>query len=143
MLHGMVITLSDFRVTMMLFVQSALGLAEVLPPARARIVSRKDGRGAMRTADTGIVAVVQGVIGHFMELEIGPDLVTAPAGQRIHFDQVELLIPLDETGIGAGRSLISPDAGDPRAVVCQDATQRLDFPQFTALIGLARPKCGP
>ena len=67
---------------MMLFVQSALGLAEIFPPTGARIVSRKDRRGAMRAADAGVIAVVQRVIGHLVELEVHPDLFTAPSGQR-------------------------------------------------------------
>ncbi len=143
MLHVLVITLSDFRVTMKLFVQSALGLAEVLPPTRARIVSRKDGRGAMRAADAGIIAVVQGVIGHFMKLEVHPDFFTAPSGQGIHFDQVEFPIPFDEPRVGSRRSLVAPDPRDPCRIVCKDAGEWLELPQFTALVRLAGPKCRP
>ena len=42
----------------MLFVQAALGLAEIFPPTGTRIVSRKNRRRTMGTADAGVIAVV-------------------------------------------------------------------------------------
>src|SRR5688572_15811090 len=66
-----------------LFVQSTLGLAEVLPTARPCVFSGQHRSRAMRTADAGIVAIVQGIVRHVMEPNVGPDIVGAPLCQRI------------------------------------------------------------
>ena len=77
-----------------------------------------------------------------MELQIRPDVFTAPSGQGIHFDQVEFLVPLDQPGVCPCGRLVSPDPGDPGRVLAENTSERFDFSELTALIRLAGPQHG-
>jgi hypothetical protein len=141
MLHGSLVTFSDVRVTMMLFVQPALGLAEILPPARTRIVARKDRRGTVGAADAGVIAVVEPVIRALR----GAGGTSRPAHwssgpEGLNFDQLELFIPLDQSGVGSRGSLIPPNSCNPGRVFAKNTSERFDFPELAALVRLAGPQ---
>ena len=93
--------------------QSAFGLAEILPPARPRIIPGRYRRRAVGAANAGIMAIVQRIVRHVMESNVRPDIVDAPLRQWIELDQPEFMIPLDQSGIRPGRSLIAPNSRDP------------------------------
>ena len=72
--------------------------------------------GAVGAADAGIILIVQRVIGNFVDFDVGPDIGPRPSSQRIDFDQFKFLVPLDQPGIRTGRSLVTPDPGNPCVV---------------------------
>src|SRR5690242_3037076 len=70
-------------------VQSALFGGRIFPPpsSRANMFAGRHGARAGRAADARIALVVQPVVGHGVGVEVGPDLLLAPVGERIEFFQ--------------------------------------------------------
>src|SRR3972149_4691913 len=66
-------------------VQATLLVLRVLPPpaAGADVLPRLDGAGAGRAADAGEAAVVEGVVGGGVRLDVVPGLLLAPVDQRV------------------------------------------------------------
>src|SRR5687768_3846661 len=105
--------------------QSTFGLTEILPSARPRIFSSKHRSRAMRAADAGIIAIVEGIVRHVMDSNVGPDIVGAPLRQRIEFHQPELVIPFHQTGVRPIRALLASNARDPGRIAAEDLHQWL------------------
>ena len=119
--------------------QSAFSLRRALPTPCPGIFTGHDRRGAVRTANAGIVAIVQFVVRHLVDLDISPYVFPRPFGQGIHFDQLEFAIPLDQLGISSRWSLITPDSGNPGVKSLEHTGQRLDLPQLATLVRIAGP----
>src|SRR5581483_10499340 len=120
--------------------QAALGLGEIPPSPGARIFPRLDRRRAMRTADAGIVLIMEPVVRHFVYLDISPHVLGRPFRQRVDLDELEFTVPFDQPGVRSGRRLVTSDPRNPGVEPFQNPRQRLDLPQFAAAVRLARPE---
>jgi len=78
------------------------------PPASARVLSWLDGAGAGCAADTGIALIVKRVVRNIMLAHIVLNILESPLHERVDLDQTELVIVLEQLGVGPLRSLISP-----------------------------------
>ncbi len=94
----------------------------------------------MRAADAGIIAIVEGIVRHFMDSNVGPDILGAPLRQRIEFHQRKFVIPFDQTGVRPVRPLIASDARDPGRIATEDLCQWLHLAHIATLIGVTQPK---
>src|SRR5439155_10483223 len=81
--------------------------------------------GAVGAADTRIVLVVERIVGDLVQLDVGPDVLGRPPGERVELDQSELQVPFDQLGVRARGRLLASDAGDPGPIAVQRARQRL------------------
>jgi hypothetical protein len=78
------------------------------PPASARVFSCLNGARARCAADTGIASIVKRVVRNIMLAHIVLNILESPLHERVDLDQTELVIVLEELGVGPLRSLISP-----------------------------------
>ena len=118
----------------------AFNLGKVFPPPRAGVFARHHRTRAIGAANTGIVAVMQFVVGNFMDPNVGPDILPLPLRERIDFYQLKLLVPLDQLRIGSRGRLVPPDPGEPCVESLEHSGERLHFAQLATLIGMARPQ---
>src|SRR3712207_4813805 len=96
-------------------VQAALGLAEILPTAGARIVVAGQA-GAGIATDRTVSAVEQRIVGYVIGVHIPPELFVRPVYQRVELDELVLVAPLDYLSRRARRAVGAPHARDPGAV---------------------------
>src|SRR5258706_14717579 len=78
---------------------SALSLNRSTPASRARVFTNLHGRGAGRAADGRVAVVVKRIKRHIVPGYVIPDVAGGPGGERVDFDQAELLIPLDQANV--------------------------------------------
>src|SRR3989475_6422066 len=121
-------------------VQPALGLGEAGPAPGPRILAGLHRAGAVGAADARIVLVMERVVGDLVQLDVGPDVLPLPFGERVELDQFELRVPFDQLGARARGRLLAADAGDPGFVAFQGSRQRLPLPLGAALVPLAPPE---
>ena len=121
--------------------QSAFGFLKWLPAPGARIFTGVHGRGAVRAANTGVAAIVERVVWHVMLSDVLPDVRVGPCRQGIELHQLKLVVPLHQTGMGAGWRLIPADAGDPGGISLKRLYKWLYFPKLASAIGLPKAKC--
>src|SRR6188508_1970242 len=124
-------------------VKPALQLVRAGPAACPFLLVGRDGPGAGDAADRTISGLVQRVVGNLVHLDVGPDLLLVPVGERVELPDTVALRPLELRGLGAARRLIAPDARDPGVVGLEGGQQRLDLPDVTAAIGVALPEIRP
>src|SRR5580704_11106166 len=94
-------------------VQSALGFLEPGPASRSRVFAGLDASGAVRAADTRIPAIVQRIIGESVFVDVAPDLLRGPIGERVDLDQMKLRIPRHLERARSFGGLITTDTGYP------------------------------
>src|SRR5690348_11931456 len=97
-------------------VQAAFGLVGAGPAAGAAVVARADvrhGDGAVGTAEGGVAALVELVVGHVVRAHVVPDAGPVPPGQRVHLDQLIDIVPLQLTETRSLAALRAHEAGDP------------------------------
>src|SRR5262249_13116902 len=63
--------------------QSAFRFAETRPATGTGVFSRLDGTGAMRASDAREILIVQRIVEHVMSMDVIPDHLRGPVGQRI------------------------------------------------------------
>src|SRR5437667_191458 len=85
-------------------------------------------------------SAVERVVGDLVQLDVGPDVLPFPFGERVELDQLELRVPFDQLGVRARGRLLAADAGDPGFVAFQNPRQRLHLPLVAALVRLAFPE---
>src|SRR6266571_2511749 len=117
-------------------VQPALLLREIRPAPGARVLARLYLARAGPAADAGVVPVVQDVVRDVVGADVVPDLLPGPLRQRVQLHQVEQLVPLHQSGVGAGRRLVAADAGDPGLEAAEVALERLHLADLAAEVGL-------
>lgn len=81
----------------------------------------------MGAANAGVILIMQWVVGNFVDLDVGPDIGPAPSRQWVDLDQLELVVPFDQSSISSRRGLIAPNSGDPCIVPLQHTSQRLNL----------------
>src|SRR5881397_4339897 len=121
-------------------VQPALGLGEPGPAPGPGILAGLHRAGAVGAAYARIVLVVERVVGDLVQLDVRPDVLGLPPGERVELDQPELGVPFDQLGVRARRGLLASDAGDPGLVTFQGTRQRLHLPLVAALVRPAHPE---
>src|SRR5256712_3512790 len=121
-------------------VQPALGLGEPGPAPGPGILAGLHRAGAVGAADAGIVLVVERVVGDLVQLDVGPDVLGLPPGERVELDQPELGDPFDQLGVRASGRLLASDDGDTGLVTIQHARHRPPLPLVAALVRPVLPE---
>src|SRR5262249_3476831 len=103
------------------------------PAAGAGIFARSGGPGAGRTTNARIASVVKRVVRHVVGRDIVPDLLFAPVGEWINFDQTTVLfVRFDLADGGPGSRVIPTEASNPGVECGQDPTQGKDLAHLAA-----------
>src|SRR5947209_19243888 len=84
----------------------------VLPGPAARPATA--GKRARSAPDGLVPPIVQGVIRQVVLVDIAPDVLLAPVGDRVDLPDPPPLVALELTRGRARRGLLAADAGDPR-----------------------------
>src|SRR5438445_8580211 len=93
--------------------QAAFELGGAGPAAGAVGLVGADRPGAGPAADARIAPIVKGIVRHVVVENELPDVALGPVGERIDLDQLELMVPLDDSRVGASVSLIAANRADP------------------------------
>src|SRR5712692_2295311 len=103
------------------------------PAAGAFVLARDCGAGARFAADRCVPALVQRVIWEVVLLDVRPNLVSGPRGQRRDLRQA-LVLPVgrDDESMRARRRLLAADTGDPRVVAMQRPREGPRLPDIAA-----------
>src|SRR5688500_8882272 len=102
-------------------VDAALELPGAGPAPGSLVFACRDRARAGDAADRGIALLVQRVDGNLIDDRVRVDALRAPVDERLDLPDAVPLGPLDLLGVGAGRALLAPDAGDPRVVLRERA----------------------
>src|SRR6476660_828950 len=97
-------------------VDAALELVGAGPAACALLLVWRRGAGARDAADRAVPGFVQRVERNLVDLDVGPDALLVPVGERVEIPDPVALRPLQ---LGRGRSarrLVAANAGDPGVV---------------------------
>ena len=124
-------------------VDPALELVRAGPAARPLLLVRRDRPGAGNAADRAVARLVERVVGNLVHLDVGPDALLVPVGERVHLPDAVPLRPLELRRLGAARRLVAADARDPGVVRLERREQRLDLADVTAPVGVALPEVRP
>src|SRR5947207_523186 len=108
-------------------VQSALLFSGAGPAPGPLVLALRHRVGTRPAANTGITAVVQGIIRDRVADDEPPDVAPRPTQQRVDLHQVELGVPLDHAGGGAVAGLVAADGADPGVEADHGPPQRQDF----------------
>src|SRR5690625_4471679 len=106
---------------------TALGLGASAPAAGAGVLAGCHGLRAGHASNAGEACVVQRIVGEFVQVDVGPDIVFRPERERIHLYELIRLIPSHHIGSGAEVRLVAADAGDPCPAACQELPEWLYF----------------
>jgi hypothetical protein len=116
--------------------QAAFGFACALPASRAGIRPWLNRRSAVEAADTGVVAIVQGVVRDPVVKDVFPNLAICPVSQRVEFEAVALAVPLHLADIGAGGGLFPTHPCNPSGATGQSTIQGLHLADVAAEVGV-------
>ncbi len=83
-------------------------------PARSPRALERD-RRAGHASDRRIALVVKRVVGHVVVLDVVPDLLFVPVGQRVELPEPEPLVPAELGRVGASLRVDPADSRDPAA----------------------------
>src|SRR5690625_92633 len=119
---------------------TALGLGASAPAAGAGVLAGCHGLRAGHASNAGEACVVQRIVGEFVQVDVGPDIVFRPERERIHLYELIRLIPSHHIGSGAEVRLVAADAGDPCPAACQELPEWLYFADEAASVGVALPE---
>ena len=104
------------------------------PPSCPGVLPGGGGAGAGCTADAGVAAVVQLVVGHPVLVEVRPDLLGRPLQHRVELLEPVPLVPGRDLEVSPAGRLLAAQPGQPRAVAGEGAPQRLDLADPAALV---------
>src|SRR3954452_14941546 len=121
-------------------VDPALELRGAGPTAGALVFPGGDGPRAGDAADRRVAAIVQGVVGNLVDVQVGLDALRVPVDEGLDLPDAVALRPLDFLGLRARRALLAADARDPGAVVRERALEGLDLAQRAAPVGIGLPE---
>src|SRR5258707_292157 len=91
------------------FMDAAFGLVLPCPTA----LSPSSGARARHAADRGIPLIVQRIVRQIVIVDVAPEILLGPVGERFDLPDAAPLVALQLRGLGAGVRLLAPDAGDP------------------------------
>src|SRR6478735_12797624 len=121
-------------------VNAALELVRAGPAAGALLLVGRSRAGARDAADRAVPGFVQRVERNLVDLDVGPDALLVPVGERVELPDPVALRPLQLRGRGAARGLVAADAGDPGVVRAERFEQRLDLADMAAAIRVGFPE---
>src|SRR3954453_14859666 len=104
----------------------ALELVGAGPAAGALLLARRRRPGAGDAPDRAVARLVQRVVRNLVDLDVGPDALLVPVGQRVELPHAVTVGPLDLLGAGPARRLVAADAGSPCVVGLERPDERLD-----------------
>src|SRR5881275_1408684 len=104
---------------------AALELVGAGPAAGALLFLGRDRPRARDAPDRAEADVVKRVVGNLVDLDVGPDALLVPVGERVQLPDLVALRPLHLRRGRAARRLVAADAGDPAVVGLERLQQRL------------------
>src|SRR5438034_6685678 len=119
---------------------AAFELVRARPAAGALLLVRARRAGARDAADRAVAGVVERVVRNLVDLDVGPDPLLVPVGERVHLVNAVALGPLDLRRPRAARRLVPANARDPRVVRSQRGDERLDLADVAAAVRIALPQ---
>src|SRR6476660_9333253 len=124
-------------------VDAALELVGAGPAACALLLVWRRRAGARDAADRAVARLVQRVEGNLVDLDVGPDALLVPVGERMHLPDAVALRPLQLRRLGAARRLVTADARDPGVVRLESGQEGLDLADVAATVGVTLPEVRP
>src|SRR5213080_4411872 len=119
---------------------AALELVGAGPAACALLLVGCGRAGAGDAADRPVAGLVQRVVRDLVDLDVGPDALLVPVGERVELPDVVAVRPLQLRGPDAARRLVAADPGDPGVVRLERLEQRLDLADVAAAVGVGLPE---
>src|ERR1700751_3157826 len=117
------------------FVDPALDFVGAGPPSLAS----RSWLGARRAADRGVAKVMQRVVGKVVLVDVSPQVLLRPVGQRVDLPDAPALVPLELGRVRARRRLLTADPRDPRLNSLERPFERIHLGHAAAV--LSRPRC--
>src|SRR6266516_5973175 len=108
-------------------VNATFELVRAGPAAGALLLVGGGRPGTGNAADRAIARLVQRVIRNLVDLDVGPDALLVPVGERMELPDAVALRPLQLRRGGAARGLVAADPGDPGVVRPERLEQGLDL----------------
>src|SRR3954469_7370326 len=113
-------------------VDTAFQLVGAGPAAGTLLLVGRGRPGTGDAADRAVTGLVQRVVRNLVDLDVGPDALLVPVGERVELPDAVAFGPLQlRRGRTAGR-LLAADAGDPGFVRTKCLQQRLDLADVAA-----------
>src|SRR5438552_13857697 len=122
---------------------AALQLVRPGPATRPLLLVRRGRPRARDAADRTVTRLVQWVVGNLVHLDVRPDPLLVPIGERVELPRLVARRPVDLRRARAARRLVAADSGDPRVVGLERTQERLDLADATAAVGIALPQVRP
>src|SRR5436189_6091060 len=97
-------------------VNATFELVRAGPAASALLLVGRGRPGAGNAADRAIARLVQRVVRNLVDLDVGPDALLVPVGERVELPDAVAVRPLQLRRRRAARRLVSADAGDPALI---------------------------
>src|SRR5439155_2561749 len=124
-------------------VNATFELVRAGPAAGALLLVGRGRPGTGNAADRAIARLVQRVVRNLVDLDVGPDVLLVPVGERMELPDAVAVRPLELRRRRAARCLVAADARDPGVVRAQRLEQRLDLADVAAAIGIRFPEVRP
>src|SRR5882724_6523334 len=121
-------------------VNATFELVRAGPAAGALLLVGRGRPGAGNAADRAIARLVQRVVRNLVDLDVGPDALLVPVGERVEFPDAVAVRPLQLRRRRAARRLVSADAGDPAVIRFERLQQWLDLADVAAAVRVAFPE---
>src|SRR5205814_79706 len=113
-------------------------------PAAGTLLLLGRGRpGTGDAADRAIAGLVWRVVRNLVDLDVGPDALLVPVGERMELPDAVPLRPLQLRRRGAARGLVAADPRDPGVVRPKRLEQGLDLADVAAAVGIGLPEIRP
>ena len=92
------------------------------------------------TFDARIAAVVQGIVEHFVSMQISPDVFVGPTNKAVHLDWIKFRFPADGRCFGPSSGLVMADSCDPCVQLAQFKSLGAYLAYFAAFIWFSTPQ---
>src|SRR2546429_8050408 len=121
-------------------VNATFELVRAGPAAGALLLVGRGRPGAGNAADRAIARLVQRVVRNLVDLDVGPDALLVPVGERVELPDAVAIRPLQLRRRRAARGLVAADARDPGLIWSERREQRLHLADVAAAIGIRLPE---
>src|SRR5207247_5675524 len=115
-------------------VNATFELVRAGPAAGALLLVWRGRPGTGNAADRAIARLVQRVVRNLVDLDVGPDALLVPVGERVELPDAVAVRPLQLRRRRAARRLVAADAGAPAATRFERVQQWLDLPDVAAAV---------
>src|SRR6266480_5182077 len=97
-------------------VNATFELVRAGPAAGTLLLVGRGRPGTGDAADRAVAGLVQRVVRNLVDMDVGPDALLVPVGERVELPDVVAVRPLQLRRRRAARRLVSADAGDPALI---------------------------